>query len=277
MLGSAAERSEGGGSMSVLTVAPPVRVVPVLARAEAVRLLLHPVTLVGYGLWALMTSTLWWGDPPRPLDVFESVGSALSWMPGVLMILVGYLVATREHRAGTIDVLGSLPSQEPERVRALCLASLAPGAVALVLNLALTGVLQDRFAQSPTVPQLLQAPLTVVGATLLGVMVAAWAPVAFAPALTVVVMIGAHVALGSDPVASLFGPAVFWAEWGVTGGELWHGFIGGSHWWHLAYVVGLCGLAAAAAIVRSVRTRAVVTAGFAVLAVTVLAAVLQLP
>ncbi len=270
--------------MTALAVTParparPVRVVPVLARAEAVRLLLHPVTLGGFGLWALTTSTLWWGAPPRPLDVFESVGSALSWMPGVLMILVGYLVATREHRAGTTDVLGSLPSQEPERVRALCLASLAPGAVALVLNLALAGVLlaQGLFAQSPTVPQLLQAPLTVVGATLLGVMVAVWAPVAVAPALTVVLVVGAHIALGSDSEASLFGPAVFWAEWGITDGQLWHGFIAGSHWWHLAYVIGLCGLAACTAIVRSVRSRAVVASGVAALALTALAAALQLP
>ena len=42
-----------------------------------------------------MSSTLWWGDEPRPLDVFESVGSQLSWMPGVVMILVGYLVGRR--------------------------------------------------------------------------------------------------------------------------------------------------------------------------------------
>ncbi len=268
--------------MSTLTAppAPPVRqVVPVLARVEALRLLLHPVTLVGTGLWLFMTSTLWWGAAPRPLDVFEAVGSSLSWTPGVLMILVGYLVATREQRAGTLDVLGSMPSQEPERLRALCLASLAPGAVALLLDLALTGLLlaQDMFAQTPTVPQLLQAPLTVVGATLLGVLVAAWAPVAFAPALTVVAMIALHVGLGSGSVASLLGPAVFWAKWGITEGQLWHGFIGGSHWWHLTYVAGLCGLAAAGAVVHSARTRTVVAAGLAALAVTVLAALLQLP
>jgi hypothetical protein len=266
--------------MSVAVAPRPVRVVvPVLARVEALRLLLHPVTLAGFGLWAFATSTLWWGDPPRPLDVFEAVGSQLSWMPGVFMILVGYLVATREHRAGTLDVLGSLPSQEPERVRALCLASLVPGAVALVLNLGLTLLLvqQDMFEENPTVPQLLQAPLTVVGATLLGVMVAVWAPVAFAPALTVVVMIAAHVALGADAVASLFGPAVFWAKWGITEGQLWHGFIGGSHWWHLAYVAGLCGMAAGGALVRSSRTRPVLAGGVAALVLAVLAAVLQLP
>ena len=267
--------------MSAVAVdARPVRVVvPVLARGEALRMLLHPVTLVGVGLWAFTASTLWWGDPPRPLDVFEAVGSQLSWVPGVLMILVGYLVATREHRAGTLDVLGSLPSQEPERVRALCLAALVPGVVALVLNLGLTLLLlqQDMFAENPTVPQVLQAPSTVVGATLLGVMVAVWAPVAFAPALTVVAMVGAHIALGSSSVASLFGPAVFWAKWGITEGQLWHGFIGGSHWWHLAYVAGLCGMAAAGALVRSSRTRPVLAGGLTALVLAVLASVLQLP
>jgi hypothetical protein len=258
---------------------PALLVTPVLARVEAVRLLLHPVTLAGFAVWALMTSTLWWGDTPRPLDVFESVGSQLSWMPGVLMILVGYLVATREHRAGTLDVLGALPAREPERVRALCLASFAPGLVALVLNTALTLLLlrQEMFAENPSVAQVVQAPLTVVGAVLLGVMVAVWAPVAFAPAITVVVVVASHMVLGGKAVTSLLGPAVFWAEWGITGGELWHGFIGGSHWWHQVYVVGLCGMAAAGAMVRSSRTPGVLAGGVLAVAVTVLAAILQLP
>lgn len=266
--------------MSVLTAARPARLVtPVLARSEARRLLLHPVTVVGFGLWFLTSSTLWWGDEPRPLDVFEAVGSQLSWMPGVVMILVGYLVATREHRAGTLDVLGALPAREPERVRALCVASLAPGLVASTLNVGLTLLLmqQEMLEESPSTAQVLQAPLTVVGGVLLGLMVAAWAPVAFAPAITVVLMVAAHMVLGSSSTSSLFGPAVFWAEWGVTDGELWHGFKPGSHWWHLLYVVGLCGVAAAGAMVRVSRSRGVLVAGVLSAALTVVAAILQLP
>lgn len=265
--------------MSTLTAPPDHDVVPVLALAEARRLLLHPVMLTGFGLWALGTSSLFWGDDPRPLDVFEAVGSVLSWTPGIFAILVGYLVATREHRAGTLDVLSAVPAREPDRVRALCLASLAPGLVALVLNLALTGLLlsRDMFAETPSVAHLLQAPLNVVGAVLLGVLVAVWAPVPIAPALAVVGMVGFHVAFEDTAKVGLLKPTVFWADWGPTGGELWHGYIAGSAAWHDVYVVGLCGLAACAALVRLSRPAALVATGFGALAVTVLAAVLQLP
>ena len=262
------------------TIAPPDRdVVPVLALAEARRLLVHPVMLAGFGLWLLISSNLFWGDEPRPLDVFESVGTALSWTPGVFAILAGYLVATREQRAGSLDVLGALPAREPERVRALCMAALAPGLVGLVLNLGLAVLLlaTDMFAVTPSVAHLLQAPLTLVGAVLLGVHVAVWAPYPIAPALAVVGMVGFHVAFEEGSTIGLLKPAVFWADWGRTEGELWDGFIAGSPGWHVVYVAGLCGLAAAAALVRVTRSPRLVASGLTVLAVTVAAAVLQQP
>jgi hypothetical protein len=262
------------------TIAPPDRdVVPVLALAEARRLLTHPVMLTGFALWLLLSSTLFWGAEPRPLDVFEGVGTALSWTPGIFAILAGYLVATREQRAGSLDVLGALPAREPERVRALCVAALAPGLVGLVLNAGLAGVLlaTDMFAETPSVAHLLQGPLTLVGAVLLGVLVAVWAPYPIAPAVAVVGMVGFHVAFQDDTAVGLLRPAVFWADWGRTDGELWDGYVAGSPGWHVVYVAGLCGLAAAAALVRVGRSARLVATGLGVLAVTVLAAVLQQP
>ena len=263
------------------TLTPTREVVPVLAVTEARRLLAHPVMLTGFFLWGLVSTHTVFSES-RPLDYFEAVGSALSWVPGLFAVLAAYLVATRDQRAGTGDVLGSLPAREPERVRALCLAALAPGLVALVLNLALAGVLlaQDAFAVGPSPAHLLQGPLNVLGAVLLGVLIAAWAPVPVAPALGVVGLIAFHVAVdGSD--AALLAPTVFWARWGPTGGELWDGFVAGSPTWHAVYVAGLCGLAAAGALVRVAPrphgVRPVVVAGLAALALTVAAGVLQLP
>ncbi len=263
-------------------IAPPSgEVVPVLALAEARRLLLHPVMLTGFLLWGLISADTLIGDQ-RPLEVFEAVGSGLSWTPGVLAILAAYLVATREQRAGTLDVLGSLPAREPERVRALCLAALAPGLVGLLLNLGLTGLLaaQDAFAVNPSVAHLLLPPLTLVGAVLFGLLVAVWAPVPLAPALGVVGMVALHVVVSTDSPSELFAPAMFWAAWGDGGGALWVGFQPGSPAWHLVYVVGLCGLAATAALVRvtpASRRSPVLVGGLAALAVTVAGAVLQLP
>ena len=264
------------------TLTPTREVVPVLAVAETRRLLTHPVMLTGFLLWGLVSAQTVFGDP-RPLDVFEAVGSALSWTPGVLAILAAYLVATREQRAGTLDVLGSLPAREPERVRALCLAALAAGLVGLVLNLVLTSVLlaQDAFSVTPSVAHLLLPPLTLVGAVLLGVLIAVWTPVPLAPALGVVGMIAFHVAISDHDRVVLFGPAMFWAAWGDGGGEIWVGFVTGSPAWHLVYVAGLCGLAATGALLRVAPrphgVRPVALAGLGALALAVVGGVLQLP
>jgi hypothetical protein len=259
---------------------PDQRVVPVLAVGEARRLLTHPVMLTGLALWVFVSgNTLLDGDR-RPLDVFEAVSSALSWVPGLFAILAAYLVATREQRAGTLDVLGSLPAREPERVRALCLASLAAGLLALVLNLGLAAALlaQDAFYEAPSIVHLLQGPLTVVGAVLFGVLLAVWAPVALSPALGVVAMVALHVAADGERVVGLLVPTVFWADWGRTEGQLWEGYIAGSTGWHDVYVAGLCGLAATAALVRvTPRPRGTVVLGLAALAVTLVGAFLQLP
>lgn len=265
--------------MTTLATSPDRQVAPVLAIAEARRLLTHPVMLTGFGLWFLVSASTFWGEQ-RPLDVFEAVGSSLSWVPGIFAILTGYLVATREQRAGTLDVLGSLPSREPDRVRALCLASLAPGLVALALNLALTGLLlaRDMFAVNPSVAHVLQGPLTVTGAVLLGVLVAVWAPVPLSPALAVVGMVGLHVAFEDRVPAVLFGPTVFWASWGPTGGELWDGFKAGSPAWHDTYVLGLCALAVVGSLLRVTPRRSpLLLVGAGALVLTVAAGLLQLP
>ena len=271
--------------MSALTAtAPAPIVVPVLARTEARRLLLHPVMLVGFALWVAMTAdTLL--TPPTVLEAFEAVGSSLSWVPGIPAILAAYLVATRDRRAGTLDVLGAAPARSEERVRSLCVAALGPGLVALALNTAVLVALhaQDKLFSIPGPDQpglghLLQAPLTVVGACLLGTMFAVWVPSPVTPALAIVVMVAGHAVIEGATERALFGPAVFWADWGGFDGTIWVGLVDGSVWWHLVYVLGLCGMAASAAVVRvAERRRTIVLVGLVSVALAVLGGVLQLP
>jgi hypothetical protein len=266
--------------MSAIAVPAAPSVVPVLAMAEARRLLRHPVMVGGFALWAALTTFGTLLGHPRARDVFEAVGSTQSWTPGLPAIFVAYLVATRERRSGTLDVIGSLPVRDLDRVRGLCLASLGPGLVALVLNVAAMVALDARhgFPAAVSPAHVLLPPLTVVGAVLMGVMVAVWAPFPLAPALATILMIAFHVVVETGEPGHLFAPAVFWAAWPQAGGEYWIGYLTGSPWWHLLYVAGLCGLAAAAALLRvAPRVSQVVPFGLGALVVTVTGALVQLP
>jgi hypothetical protein len=109
-------------------------------------------------------------------------------------------------------------------------------------------------------------------------MVGVWAPSAVAPVLTVVVMVAAHVAVAEREPAQLFVPLMFWADWGPYDGSVWFGWQPGSPAGHIVYVLGLCGMAAAAAVLRvAERRRTVVVLGLCAVAVTAAGAVLQLP
>lgn len=256
----------------------PALVVP-LALAEARRLLRHPVTLVGFALWLTMALGTVLGHP-TPLETFEAVGSNLSWFPGLPMVLAAYLVATREHRAGTLDVLAALPARAEQRVQALCLATLALLPLGLVANLGVYAVLraQGAFAEVPPPVHLVQGPLTLVGAALVGVLLGTWAPTPVAPALGIVTLVGAHMALPTPSPQQLFGTTVFWADWGDYGGELWVGYVPGSPAAHLVYVTGLCGLAATAALLRVAREPGrAVSLGLVSLVLVVVGGLAQLP
>jgi len=266
--------------MSAIALPRTPDVVPVLALAEARRLLQHPVMVGAFGLWAVLTTFGTLLADPRGRDVFEAIGSGQSWAPGLPAIFAAYLVTTRERRARTLDVLGSLPVRDLDRVRALCLAALGPGLVSLVLNVVAMVALEARhdFPAPVSAAHVLLPPLTVVGAVLLGVMLAVWAPFPLAPALATIVMVAFHVVAEGRDLGHLFVPAVFWAAWPQPGGDHWIGYVSGSPWGHLVYVAGLCGLAATGALMRvTPRPARQVPLGLVALTVTVAGAFLQLP
>jgi hypothetical protein len=266
--------------MSAVAVAPPASgVVRRLARAEAWRLLRHPVMLVGFGLWVAVTVDSFRHEI-AVVQAFEMVSASTSFFPGVPAVLAAHLMATRDVRAGTVELLTAAPARREERVRALMLASFAPALVALVLNVGLTAALRlgDAFAVPPAAWHVVQGPLTVLGACLLGTMLGVWAPSPVAPGVAMVALVAGHVAVAERGSAELLGPAVFWPEWGIYDGSVWVGLTPGSAAWHVAYVAALCGLAAAGALVRVTARRAPVLAGGVACGVlAVVAGVAQLP
>jgi hypothetical protein len=258
-----------------------VGVVPSLARQESRRLLRHPVLLAGFAWWVVIVAAAELYQDTFVVQRFESVTSAFSFLPGVPCILAGHMIATRDARAGSLPLLGALPVRAEQRVRALCLAALAPAAVAALLNagLFLWYDLAFGFPDAPDAWQVLQAPLTVAGGTLLGVMLGVWAPSRATPMLAMVVMVGLNVVVANRPhPVPLFGPMFSWADWGPTDGTVWWAMFSGSTPAHFLYLCGLCSMAAAAALIRvSPRRGRALAVGACTVAVTVAAGWAQLP
>jgi hypothetical protein len=261
-----------------VTGAPSRSLVPALARQEARRLLLHPLMIFGFGLFVLLgADAVVRGNGPR--EAFEATGSLLSFYPGVFTILVGGLVATRDRRADSREMLAPVPGRLEERTLALVLASLVPALVGLGIVLVLHAALalDGRYVVAPGPGHLLQGPVTMVGGTLLGVMVATWAPARSTAVITMVGMVATTMWLSGDDTLNLFSPVMMWALWGASG-STWVGTWDGSPGWHVVYLVGLCGMAAAAALLRVAERRTpIVVAGLVALVVTVAGGVGQLP
>lgn len=265
-------------AVSARPVAPARAVAPTLAVVEARRLVRHPVMVGGFAVWiAIALDTVIRGT--HVVGVYETVTGALSFWPGVPAIVAAHMVATRDRRAGSLDLLDTLPGRAQERVRALCLAALAPALLGLVLNVALAGWLlaDGAFAQAPGVWHVLQGPLTVLGACLLGIMLGVWAPNLLAPVLTLVALVVFNLAVSERDPERLFGPAMFWVDWGPHDGTVWVGLHDGSPFGHVLYLLGLCGLAAAAAMLRVSRERRVWAFAWLALGLTVLGGWVQLP
>ncbi len=215
--------------------------------------------------------------PADPIRAFGFIDTTPTVMPGLFALLAGSLLASRDHRAGTDELLTPLPGQAFVRVAAMCLACLAPAALTLVLVLAVHAVqLQLGFyVESPGLGHLTQGAVTVLGGGLFGVMVGAWTPTRSAALLALVVMVVVNLAVASNGWP-LFALLVEWSVYVPAGG--WVGLRAGSPGWHVVYLLGLCGLAACAALLRVAprRTPVFLAAGVS-LALAVASGIGQLP
>lgn len=270
--------------------AVPARALPLaLARLEAVRLLRHPITLLGFALW-LMNAVLSVVNDQGPRPAFESVSMMLAFFPGMFLILSANLVASRDHRADSRELLAPLPGRPQERVLALVLASFVPALIGLGLATALHlvhlfagdydrvfGIDVTWSSSVPSVWHLVGGAVPLLGACLFGTMLAMWAPWRGAAVVGLVAMVAASVAVESVENGTMFGAATSWARWGMLS-DRWAGLIPGSPAWHVLYLIGLCGLAAAAALLRVTERRtSFVLLGISSVAATVVGAIGQLP
>lgn len=251
-----------------------------LAAAEARRLLLHPVMLAGFAVF--LVNAVWTTlTDPLPRTAFSTVVDLPSFVPGIFAILAATLVASRDVRAGSVEMLSSAPARPTQRVAALCLAGLVPAALmqVAVLGFWVWHLALGRYVEEPGAAHLLQGPVTVAGACLLGTMLAVWAPARATGVIALVVMVALNVWLGGRTNGmDLFGPMVHWPAWGGMHARDWVGFIPGSPAWHVVYLVGLSAAAGAAALGRVSERRApAVAATLAALAVAVVGGIGQLP
>lgn len=257
-----------------------VRTLLVLARQESRRLLLHPISLVGWAVF-LVGAVVTMVRDFSPSGSWEAVDMMLSFYPGVLLILVGNLAASRDERAGSSEMLAALPVGRDRRTAALLLAATTQAALGLVVIAAVHGanLLRDAYVLSPSVWHVMQAPITLAGAVLLGVLAARWLP---ARGTVVVLMLGIVVLnawLNSQESGRYFGPAMSWAAWSPTAGEpWWAGVFPGSPAWRDGYLLGLTVLAGLGAMLTVTRRRrTVVVLAVVVLALTALCGWRMLP
>lgn len=249
-----------------------------LAVQELRRIVLHPISLAGWGLLAFeVVQTFVRDEGPRV--AFTTIDSLLTFDPGVMLILVGNLVASRDRRAGSEELLASLPSGPVLRTLALQVAAVATAVIGLVVVLAIHVVhlLLGRYEQAPSAWHLLQAPVTLAGAVLLGVLVARWFRARTAAAVVIAAVVVGNIAVHAVEDGEYFGPMMSWARWG-TYPENWAGTVPGSVGWHVGYLVGLCAMAALGALLVVARRRVpVLLGGLAAVGFTVLCGWAQLP
>lgn len=268
-------------SASVLDVAPAARVWPVpvvLGLQEGRRIVLHPIALAG----AAATVAVFLSQADNgPRDAYDTVVGAPTFFYGVFVFFAAHLVASRDRRSGSRELLAPVPSTARARVAALCLAALVPALVcgAFVLLADESNATRELYAVHPTAWHLAQPPLTVLGGALLGTMVARLTAVPGVALLVMVSMVLVDAWLDSRPeTIGLLATYVTWPEYGQGPTSVWWGIQPGSAPWHVAYLVSLCAMAAAGSFLREARrTWLVLLAGAACTAAAVATGLQQLP
>lgn len=264
----------------VLDSGPAPRAWPVpvvLGLQEGRRIALHPLSLVGA---ALVLAVFLTQSREGARDAFETVVGLPTFFYGVLVFFAAHLVASRDRRSGTTELLAPLPSAATARVAALCVAALVPTAVCVAFVLVADEVTaaDGLYAVAPSAWHLAQPPLTVLGAALLGTMVARLTSVPGVALLVMVAMVLVDAWLDSRPDVGLLSTYVIWPEYGPGGSTAWWGIQPGSAPWHVAYLASLCGMAASGAFLREARrTWLVLLVGAACTACAVGTGIAQLP
>jgi hypothetical protein len=233
------------------TTQPSAGALPVVAGLvvkEGRRLTTHPATTVGWALLAVMFTV--GAVDAGPVVAFDQVTTGTTFYPGLFCVLASHMVVTRDQRAGSAELIGSVPATSGQRVLALLVAAWIPALVALVLNLLVRSyfVWQDVYVEAPGAGHVLQGPVTVLGGCYLGIALGLWLPQRVVPVLAVVVLVAGTLVLSSDEGrGAYFAPLVSWVDWGPYRGGRWYGLEAGSPGAHVVYLLGMTGLAGCAA------------------------------
>jgi hypothetical protein len=238
--------------------APTLATLRTLAWVEARRYARHPLFLLGTALLA-WSSVAISDDLTREFPDFKV---APAFFLGVLGVFVGYQLSRSMARSA--EAVEGTPTDGAVRSAALCLACLVPGAVGIVwvawlyLASSATPATDSAIDTADRIGILLAGAVATVGGPLFGVLVGRWTRFPFAGLVAAVLLVGltflGNVATGLsesetrlEHLVRLAAPFVFWLD---VGGDEGDKFVGGSPWWHLAYIILLCGLAVTAAMVH---------------------------
>jgi hypothetical protein len=238
-----------------------LRATAALAAREIIRLTVHPLVVGGAlasVVWAatpaVRDSPLMSYAPGTPLNVYNGLTLVPSLLLGPLTLFAANLLATRERRAGTGDVVGCVPTTARTRTLAALLAPIGPALLTAVLvagQVQAYRVLGPSPSRWPTLAELATQPATVIGAGVLGVAVARWLPFPGAAAITML-LLGA-----SYPAAVTLGQTTWlsFAPWRdlviVDDTNRILSYFPGSVTWHVAYLLGLSAMAAVAALLAT--------------------------
>ena len=216
--------------------ARPLPMALVLGVQEGRRILLHPLSLLAAAFSVLLILT---EGNNGPRAAFETVSVGPIMWYGVFVYFAAYLVASRDRRAHSGELLAPLPRAGADRVGALCVAALAPAIACLgfVLLVDQVQAAQNAYVVRPDAWHLLQSPLTVLGGALLGIMVARLTRIPGVALLVMIAMVVVNVWLNARP--STLQPLATFVPWAVHGVsmEQWAGFHPGSPAWHDAYLL----------------------------------------
>jgi hypothetical protein len=279
------ERSGGGSRGGQARPA-----VGVLTRTEARRILTSPAIpiLLGYLMLVLGVDFLSGGDERAGLSHRYALAELLGYVSllilGPITFVAANLVATSARRSGAHRLLGAAPVDQRRRDLALCGGVLlGPATVGLAVA-GLSAWLASGVVHTPTGDladhwswiDLAQVPAIVLGAGVLGVVVARWLPYPGSSLLglvALVLMTGWLEANGGGwAVRPWLAPYVA-IEWWTD--EPWAS--SASPVWHLAYLLSLSSLGVCVVALRQPGRARWCAAGAVALAAVVVTGLVQLP
>ena len=267
-----------------LDATAPRRAAVALARVEAVRLLRHPLTIVAtlflLGIWVSAWFTNEVNHYPVLQDVDRDSDLGMMLLLGAAALIAGNLAVLRAHRDGTTNLGQVLILPATSRTLAHLLAFVPVAVLGAVLILARVAVLAifTPAAGHPNPYELAIGPVTVLVLGALGVLLGRLSRSAIAAPLVLLVLLASLVVL---PLLTGGGRAQ-WLQLVVAQGDpalpapVPAGLMARPAAAHVAYLLGLAGLFAVAAVWRAGagRRRAAV-AGAVAVALTVAGGVLQ--